>query len=165
MSWYVLYTKPRNEKKVTQRLIEKGVNVYCPLREEVRQWSDRKKKVSEPVFKSYVFIKLEDYEKESVDVLCTPGSVKFLWWNGSPGIVREVEIEAIKSFLDEYKGAEIRVSLKEGEQIKVMEGPLKDAEGRVLNIKGNKATLYLHSLGINITAKLPIQSLSKKSDS
>lgn len=161
MSWYVLYTKPRNEKKVARLLSDMGVEVYCPVREEIRQWSDRKKKVAEPVFRSYIFIKLEDYKKESAEVLNTPGAVRFIWWNGKPGMVRAYEIQAIKDFLNDYKDVEITISLKEGEQIRVMEGPLKDAEGKVLMIKGNKAILHLHSLGLNMTAKLPLQSLSK----
>lgn len=165
MNWYVLYTKPRNEKKVTARLAEKGIEVYCPLREEVRQWSDRKKKVVEPVFKSYIFVHLANYKNDSVDVLTTPGAVRFLWWNGSPGRVRDAEIQAIKDFLNDYKDAEITIELKEGERIRVAEGPLKDAEGRILTIKGNKATLYLHSLGLNMTARLPLQSLTKSGDS
>ncbi len=159
--WYVLYTKPRNEKKVTARLAEKGINVYCPLKEEIRQWSDRKKKVAEPVFRSYVFVQLPDYKKDSVEALSVPGAVRFLWWNGNPGIVRDKEIQAIKDFLNDYKDAEITVELKTGQNIKVTEGPLKDAEGRILMIKGNKAILYLHTLGLNMTAKLPLQSLSK----
>lgn len=164
MSWYVLYTKPRNEKKVTQRLEDKGIVVFCPLKTEVKQWSDRKKKISEPVFRSYVFIQLVDYKNESVEVLSTPGAVKFLWWNGKPGIVRDNEIQAIKDFLNDYKDAEITVQLKEGDRIKVKEGVLKDAEGKVLTVRGNKATLHLHSLGLNMTAKLPIQSLAKSGE-
>lgn len=161
MKWYVLYTKPRNEKKVTALLAEKDINVYCPVKEEIRQWSDRKKKVAEPVFKSYIFVQLEDYKKDSVEVLLTPGAVRFLWWNGKPGVVRGNEIKAIQDFLNDYKDAEITVELKAGEHIKVKEGPLKDAEGKILMIKGNKAVLHLHTLGLNMTAKLPVQSLSK----
>lgn len=164
MNWYVLYTKPRNEKKVTRLLEEKGVNVFCPLREEIRQWSDRKKKVAEPVFKSYIFVQLDDYKAESVQVLTTPGTVRFLWWNGRPGVVRDREIQAIKDFLDDYKNAEITIEFKAGEEIKVMEGPLKDAEGKIITIRGNRAVLHLHSLGLNMTAHLPLQSLTKSTD-
>ncbi len=60
MPWYVLYTKSRNEKKLTQLLSEKGFDVYCPLQETVKQWSDRKKKVQEPIFKSYIFVHLKN---------------------------------------------------------------------------------------------------------
>src|SRR4051812_48560014 len=111
MPWYVLYTKPRNEKKVATLLQEKGVEVYCPVKEEVRQWSDRKKKISEPVFKSYIFVSLEDYNGQNIPVLETPGSVRFLWWNKKPGIVRDKEIQAIRDFLNNYKGAEITIEL------------------------------------------------------
>ena len=54
MEWYALYTKPRWEKKVAKALEKIGIIVYCPMITEVRQWSDRKKKVTLPLFKSYV---------------------------------------------------------------------------------------------------------------
>ena len=59
--WYVLYTKPRNEKKVAQRLSEAGYTVYCPLQKVRRQWSDRTKVVEEPLFKSYLFIQISTH--------------------------------------------------------------------------------------------------------
>lgn len=160
MSWYVLYTKPRNEKKVASMLEEKGIDVYCPVKEEVKQWSDRKKKVMEPVFRSYIFVRLDDYKKESIDVLYVRGSVRFLWWNGKPGIVRDNEIKAIKDFLNDYKDAEITVEIKQGSDIKVTEGPLKDETGKVLYVKGNKAILHLRSMGLNMVAQLPVQSIT-----
>lgn len=164
MSWYVLYTKSRNEKKVAALLKDKGIEVFCPLKEEVKQWSDRKKKVAEPIFKSYVFVRLEDYKKENVDVLTTPGAVRFLWWNGKPGLVRDKEIKAIKDFLNDYRDVDITVTFTEGEHIKVTEGPLREAEGKIITIKGNRAILHLHSLGLNMTARLPLQSLTKYKD-
>ena len=112
MPWYVLHTKPRNEKKVTRLLEQKGVRVYCPLRESIRQWSDRKKKVAEPVFKSYVFVYMDDYKEENVKVLMTAGTVRFLWWVGKPGVVREEEIQAIKDFLENYKNQMIQLDPK-----------------------------------------------------
>src|SRR5690242_12899225 len=105
MSWYVLYTKPRNEKKVAELLKQKGVDVFCPIKEEIRQWSDRKKKILEPVFKSYIFVRLSNYKENSIGVLTTPGAIRFLWWTGKPGVVRADEIQAIKDFLENYKNA------------------------------------------------------------
>ena len=162
MPWYVLYTKPRNEKKTAQLLEEKGIQVYCPVQEVIKQWSDRKKKVQEPVFRSYVFVYLEDYEKEQVKALETPGAVRFLWWLKKPGTVREEEIEAIKSFLNNYKGAYVSVSLSEGDSVSITEGPLKEQTGTVIKIKGNKAMLQVRSLGWNIIAELPVQAITKR---
>ncbi|MDX1426779.1 MAG: transcription termination/antitermination NusG family protein [Salegentibacter mishustinae] len=50
MSWYVLYTKPRTEKRVAESLEQMGVEVYCPLITEIKQWKDRKKKLKTPLF-------------------------------------------------------------------------------------------------------------------
>lgn len=161
MAWYVLHTKPRNEKKVTGQLQEMGIKVYCPLREEIRQWSDRKKKVAEPVFKSYVFVFLNDYKEDNVEVLRLRGAVRFLWWLGKPGIVREIEIKAIQDFLDNYKNADIEISFEVGEKVEIMEGPLKESKGTLINLKGNIATIHLKGLGISMTAKVPVQSISK----
>ena len=56
--WYVLYTKPRHEIKALERLAQNGFEVYCPMKTTLKQWSDRKKKVSEPLLPSYIFIKI-----------------------------------------------------------------------------------------------------------
>lgn len=164
MPWYVLYTKPRNEKKTAVRLEEKGVKVYCPVHETIRQWSDRKKKVIEPVFRSYIFVWLENYKKEQTAVLETPGAVRFLWWVGAPGIVRDEEITAIRDFLGRYNGALITTELQEGTRVKVTDGPLKAQHGMILRISGNKVMLRLDSLGWNITAEVPVQLLREEKD-
>lgn len=161
MPWYVLHTKPRNEKKLTSLLEAKGIRVYCPLREEIRQWSDRKKKVAEPVFKSYIFVFMDDYKEENVKVLMTNGAVRFLWWVGKPGVVREEEIQAIKDFLDNYKNAEITVDFRPGEFVEVMEGPLKENKGELIQVKGNIATIHIKTLGFSMKAMIPVQSISK----
>lgn len=162
MHWYVVYTKPRNEKAVAKLLIGKGINVYCPLKEEIRQWSDRKKKVQEPVFRSYIFVALEDYTAQSVLVLQTKGVVKFLWWNRKPGVVRPVEIKAIQDFLNDYKDAVITTEIALGENVRITEGPLKDNTGVVLFTKGNKVYLRLNNIGLQMMATVPVQSVEKK---
>lgn len=62
--WYVMYTRPQHEKKVTIRLSELGFSCYLPIRKMLKIWHDRKKYVEEPLFQSYVFVHLngiEDY--------------------------------------------------------------------------------------------------------
>ncbi|MBS1782396.1 MAG: UpxY family transcription antiterminator [Bacteroidetes bacterium] len=161
MPWYVLYTKPRNEKKTTLYLQAKGINVYCPLQETIKQWSDRKKKVSEPLFKSYVFVHLNEYDKEQIAVLETPGAVRFLWWMGKPGIVYDYEIEQIRQFLSNYRGAKIDIRFSEGDTVHVSEGALQNQTGTIIRIKGNKAFLNIQSLGWNMVAEIPIQNLKE----
>lgn len=163
MPWYVVYTKPRNEKRVAELLAEKQVKVYCPVTEEVRQWSDRKKKVIQPVFPSYVFVYLEDYGADSAFVLSTAGVVRFLWWLGKPGIVRDEEIEAIRNFLSAYKDVKIAAEVRRGQTAVIKEGILKGKEGRVVQVKKDQAYLHLPSLGINLIAKVQVHMLEVSS--
>jgi transcription antitermination factor NusG len=160
MAWYVLYTKPRNEKKTATLLEDRGFEVYCPVQEVVKQWSDRRKKIQEPVFRSYVFVQLENYQKQQVDVLMTPGAVRFLWWLQRPGIVRDEEIVAIKTFLCEYGSTEISIIHHPGTQVMITAGPLIGQSGVVIKTSGSKAILQLSSLGWSITAQIPVQQLS-----
>src|SRR5215470_16647273 len=89
--WYAIYTRPRWEKKVNSLLVEKGVESYCPLNKVRRKWSDRLKIVEEPLFKSYVFVKIDDREKTVVRM--TDGVINFVYWNKKPAIVKEKEIQ------------------------------------------------------------------------
>jgi transcriptional antiterminator RfaH len=160
MPWYVLYTKPRNEKKTARLLEGKNIEVYCPLKENIRQWSDRKKKVQEPVFPSYIFVHLDNYRQECNDVLITPGAVRFLWWLGKPGVVRDSEVLAIRDFLDAYKNVTLTYLPELGQRANIEEGPLKQKTGRIIQIRGKKAVLHLESIGMNLIAEIPVSALN-----
>ena len=161
MPWYVLYTKPRNEKKTAALLAAKNVTVYCPTQTTLKQWSDRKKKIEEPVFKSYIFVHLNDYSKECAEILSLPGAVKFVWWQGKPGIVHDREIDAIKTFLGTYEKVDTRLlaSLRPGGQVLILSGPLRDQTGDLIQVRGGKAHLKLTSLGLELTAEVPVAVL------
>src|SRR3954447_3048135 len=104
--WYALYTKPRWEKKADSILVRKGIESWCPVRKAERQWSDRKKIIDDPLFKSYVFVHI--IEEERLAVLQTDGILNFVHYLGKPAIIRDEEIALIKSYLLE-KDATISV--------------------------------------------------------
>ena len=95
--WYAVYTKPRWEKKVAELLARQGMEQYCPLNKVQRQWSDRKKTIEEPLFKSYVFIHVK--EDALLNVKQTDGVINLLYWLGKPAVIKDFEIEAIRNFL------------------------------------------------------------------
>ncbi len=80
MNWYVVYTKPKWEKKVAEQLKNAGVECYCPLIVKIHQWSDRKKKVEVPLFNSYVFVRLAEEDRNLV--FQSTGAVRYLFWLG-----------------------------------------------------------------------------------
>ena len=153
MIWHVLYTKPRNEKKVTDRLQQLGFKVYCPIVEELQQWSDRKKKVLKPLLPSYVFIQIE--EKNKNEVFQVPGIVKYLYWLGKPALVRDSEIEQLKKWNLHY-GMMLKVEkYNPGSKITLNEGIFKGVEALVKEQRKNKLQLVLETLGIVLIVDLP----------
>lgn len=155
--WYVLYTRARNEKKVAQRL-SAHYEVYCPLVSTVRQWSDRKKKVSEPLFKSYVFVRVSEFERQ--DVLKTPGVVCYIYWLGKPARVREEEINAIKLFTEETESADV-LSIEYNDTVHIDWGLFKGQEGKFLARQGDHLILLVESLGQLIKAEVPVNHIKK----
>ena len=149
MSWYVLYTKPRTEKRVAESLEQMGVEVYCPLITGIKQWTDRKKKLKTPLFKSYVFIKLE--EKNRNRVFDVPGVVRYLFWLGKPAIVRNEEIEVIQEWLDCEKVDDAKVDhLNQGDKISIKNGVFKDHEAIIREVGNRKMRLILPKLGCTV---------------
>ncbi len=154
LAWNVLYTKTKNEKKVFERLSNLGIDAYCPCQRTLKQWSDRKKWVDEPVFKSYIFVKVPESESQKLQILNTPGVVRFLYWLGKPAQVRQVEIDGIRSFLGEHQSVE-SISFDAGSKLNVKQGVLKGSEGVVLYQTKNEVVLSVEKLGMSLVARLP----------
>lgn len=153
MEWYVLYTKPRNELKVAEGLTKIGVENYCPTVTEVKQWSDRRKKVTSPLFKSYVFVQLPASKREQVfDV---PGVVRYLFWLGKPARVKDEEIEVIKKWLssDEVEDVEID-HLSPGDHITIASGKFQGQKAVISKIGKKRLRLILKTMGFVVNVKV-----------
>ena len=150
MPWYVLYTKPRNEKKVTERLEQLGFTVYCPLVEVVKQWSDRKKIIEEPLLKSYLFVYIS--LKEYAEVMMTYGVSRFIYFSGAIASIPDKQIEDLKLLL--ANSADLEVSEFEvlpGEKVIIKAGPFKGILAELVSLKNNKKIiLRLQNLGYSI---------------
>ena len=146
--WFVLCTKPRNELKVTERLTRIGVEVYTPTKIEVRQWSDRKKKVTIPLLPSMVLVKL--LAKEVDVVFDVPGAVRFLFEHGKRASVSNEEVLAMKSYLQMLVEKESK-TLAVGDLVKV---PLLEQEAILLSVKGKKCLAQLQKLGAIVSFQL-----------
>ncbi len=159
--WYAVYTKPRWEKKIDASLKKKGVDSWCPLQKVERQWSDRKKIIDDPLFKSYVFVNIEDTEKSKV--LMTDGVLNFVYYLGKPAVIKDAEVGAIKSYLAE-KDASIYILSQEGfkeeTRILVNHGVFMGNEGTVLRGGKKKVYVKLESLGQIMVVEFPAEYLS-----
>jgi transcription antitermination factor NusG len=152
-NWYVVYTKPRWEKKVARQLEQKGIEHYCPLTRVQRQWSDRKKIVLEPLFSAYVFVRLEETAQTPVKQI--DGVMNFVYWLKKPAVIRDEEIDTIKRFLNEYQTVKLEKStVNVNDPIRVISGPLMERQGNVLEIRNKTVKVSLPTLGYTIVAEI-----------
>jgi len=159
--WIAVYTKPRHEKSVMNELIKKDFEVYLPLLKERRKWSDRKKWVEFPIFKSYlfVFINLNNF----IPVLQTPGIVKVVRFGEKIATLSEKSIEHIRLMTEGgYNPTPTDYFIK-GEPVFVKEGPLKGLEGEVIRLDGNdRLILRIDIIQHSISVKINRAFLSKQ---
>ncbi len=126
------------------------------------------KTIEEPLFKSYVFVKIN--EEQRVPVRMTDGVVNFVYWNGKPAMIKEKEIQTIKRFLDEHENVEVhKMELSPEQRIKIISGPMMDQEGKVLELKNKTVKVCIDSLGYMLIAYIdknklePVQQTNNNS--
>ncbi len=152
-NWFVLYTKPRWEKKVYNLLTDNNIEAYCPLNKVRKKWSDRVKWVEEPLFKSYVFVRIG--VEEQTRVRMTNGVVNFVYWLGKPAVVKNKEIEVIRKFLNDYEEVWAEpTDLQRDTRVVIRQGAFMDKEARVVKVINNKVRVVIESIGYSLVAVL-----------
>ena len=153
MPWYVVRTKPQHEIKSAKILEDFGLEVYCPVVTEVRQWSDRKKKVTLPLFKSYLFVNIENARRNQV--FEAPGVLNFLHWLKKPAIAKPEEIEAIKSWLENEKLDGFKLNkLNPGDEVEIKSGKIAKKKAIIKEVGAKKLKLILPDIGWTLTANV-----------
>ena len=151
--WIAVYTKPRHEKTVENELLKKGFEVYLPILKERRKWSDRKKWVEFPLFRSYIFVRTEI--KNSLFVLQTMGVVKVIKFGGEIAVIQDDSIRAIKLMIEGGYMPEAIDYFVKGETVEVKNGPLKGLIGEVIRVDNSDRLLVRvdaiqHSVSVQI---------------
>jgi transcription antitermination factor NusG len=138
--WYPVYTNPRAEKKTYEQLVRKSIEVYLPLKKTLKQWSDRKKWVQEPLISSYLFVYIKT--NEMATVLTTPGISRFIYFSGKVATIPEKQIEQIKRLLQTDSPFSITTrQFEKGEQVQVIAGPLQGLTGELIEYQSEKRIL------------------------
>jgi transcription antitermination factor NusG len=151
--WFAVYTRPRWEKKVTEILTRRKVENYCPINKVVRQWSDRKKVIHEPLFTSYVFVRVS--ESDITSLKQSNGVINLVYWLGKPAVIRDSEIEAIRRFLSQHVNIKLeKKPVNVNDKVRVLSGPLMELEGQVLSVKNTAVKVALPSLGYLMFAEV-----------
>jgi len=162
-NWYAVYTKPRAEKKVLERLSTNGFNAYLPLVTSIRDWSDRKKKIVTPLISSYVFVNTnKDDLFETLRIQGTSGILRYL---GKPAIIRDHEIENLKILLngsDQFSKLENSI-FEKGEDVEVIKGPFTGLIGQSVCIQGkHRIIVEIEAMGSRLEVNVPVGFVRKR---
>lgn len=156
--WYALYTKPRNEFKAAKQLEAVEVGYYLPTYMKISQWSDRKKKITEPLLRGYIFI--FSNEKERILSLEQPSIVRCVCERGQPAIIPEWQIDNLKQMLQTNAVFHIKEGLVRGAKVKIKEGPFQGVVGIVQEAEiGKTIVVSIDLLNRSVIAHLPKESV------
>ena len=149
--WFVVYTKPQQELKVASQLSAIGITNYCPTITLIKQYSDRKKKVTKPLLSSYVMVELE--EKDRNKVFACNGIVRYLFFLGKPAVVPASHINLMQDHLNGIYNDFKITTLSVGDSHTITQGPFSGVCGKVVETDNTKVKLELASLGMRIILK------------
>ena len=153
-NWYAIYVKNRHEKCVQNELQEKGIETSVPMKTVYRQWSDRRQKVEVPLFRGYVFVRI-DINKDKLNILQTDGVVKFIGIRSKPSRIPDKEIHWIHMIVEKSLEVRNEKEMPVGKKVHVIAGPFKGIEGTVIRT-GNRSRLVvlidtiMHAVSVDI---------------
>ena len=147
-NWYALYTKPRAEKKVEERLQAIGVECYLPLHHAPHIWSDRVKLIDKPLFSSYIFVRCSESALHSLQYVY--GVARIVCYCDRPAVVSSKEIDSIRLFLEQAANRKLCV----GEEVEILSGSLKRISGIIEKIKKNYLVLTIEQIGATVCVNL-----------
>jgi len=140
--WHAVYLKSRHEFKVEKKFAETNIDAFLPVIERLRNWKDRKKLVTFPLFPGYIFVHIPDDYNSTLSVLKTSGVVRFLTLEGKPAPIPEDQINYLKKLIENKEQIDPHPYITEGQRVRITSGPLAGVEG-ILMEKRNQNLLIL----------------------
>ena len=143
-SWYALQVWVRKETAIANQLQAQGLECFLPKYKSLRQWSDRKKEVEQPLFPGYLFCRFEYLHRRPIVI--TPGVLQIVG-NGRTALpVEDREVEALQAAVASGIAAQPWPYLEIGERVRIQTGKLTGLEGILVNFKGNHRVVLSVSL-------------------
>lgn len=158
--WFALYTKPRQEFKAVQQLNIAGIKNYLPVVTKIKQWSDRKKKITEPVLRGYVFIYADELER--LNALEQNAVVRCISERGRAAIIPDWQIDNLKRMLEYKADFFVHEGLVSGVKVEIVDGPFAGIIGVVRSgTDGKTIAVSIDLLNRSVVAYLPKESVTR----
>jgi transcription antitermination factor NusG len=158
-SWYVVYTYPHYEKRILNQSEKIGIQCFLPTKKVVKQWSDRKKVVDEPLFPNYVFVYVN--KQARFRLLDIAGVSRYVAFEGKPVVVSDQDMNAIKKLIVEPEVA-VEQEPQSGSKVLITDGPFTGMEGIIFQKKGKtRFGVRIPGLNHSISVEVPASSFSQ----
>ena len=158
-NWFALYTRPRHEYKALEQLRESEIETFLPTITTTKQWRDRKKQVTEPLFRGYIFIYSTEIERNVA--VTREAVIKTIFFDGKPAVIPDQEIESIKKMLESPEKIKVFTGIAKGVIVKIESGPFIGIEGIVDSISSDENTLSVSMQMLNRTVCVSIAGDTK----
>ena len=153
--WYVLYVKSKRETIIQDQInaLDLDIIAYSPTHVVIKQWKDRRKKVNTPLLPKIVLVKSEERLRDKVFQI--NGTVRYLFEQRKPAIVREIEIEQLRAITDNSRVIDHEItSIIKGTEMDLTPYGFKGLLGRVDKISNSVCWVTLQTLGYTLKLTL-----------
>ena len=162
MSWYLIASKPKQEGRAVENLINQSVNVFLPT---INVESCTRGKVvsrEEPLFPGYLFIELEEDDPLWSKIRSTRGVRDFVKFGGRPALVPEIIVKSLQE-ADVSANESIVSNLpKEGDLVLIKDGPFHELQAIFKMRDGtHRAIVLLNILGKNQQLSVDLHNLAR----
>lgn len=139
--WLALYTRMHHERKVRDRLTDRGIECFVPIQTVVRQWSDRKKKMDKVLISMMVFVHVDaDEQRQALE---DPAVSRYMVLRGEhvPAVIPDRQMEYFRFMVSQ---SDVDVSfnaecLQVGQKVRVIKGPLMGLVGELVTVGGKSS--------------------------
>lgn len=153
LPWLAAYTRPRHEEKVRKFCEDRGIETFLPCRHTVRRWSDRSKRLSQPLFPSYVFLRLDEDRRQRA--VHAPGFLWFVRNQTGPVEVDRDELLQLRQVLAGGLECDPLPGVQPGDPVEIVAGPMRGSRGHFERKNNGTIVLVISAIGGAVRVRLP----------
>lgn len=157
--WFAVWTRSRQEKVAASVFQTLGVPHFLPLKSELRQWSDRKRVVTAPLFSGYLFVRMNLLKDNKIRILQAPGVVGFVGNHTGPLPIPDQQIEDIQAVLSQGVEYTVLPFVEEGDRVRVVRGVLAGVEGRLVRNTTSRLAISIEMIHRSLVVSVSRQDV------